>query len=128
LDSQPGSSEGHEEGGFIVRNVTGRLEVIRWPRGAQDAIVVPPHPGCRYGTRSIELSFHTHPNTGSDYLQEPSDTDRRAVRDDPNLKGASYLGELVISHLVVYLVAPTGYVTELGATTALLDPGSRKEP
>lgn len=36
-------------------------------------------------------------------FQEPSDTDKRAVRDDPDLKGEFYEGELVISQKKVYL-------------------------
>lgn len=41
-------------------------------------------------------------------------TDIRAVRDDPDLKGASYLGELVITQALLYVIAPTGQVWELG--------------
>jgi hypothetical protein len=88
--SQPGPSGGHEEGGFIVRGPAGKLQVIRWPRGAGNTIEVPPHPGCSVEGLEIIASFHTHPNTGPDYMQEPSQTDKRAVRDDPELKGADY--------------------------------------
>jgi hypothetical protein len=41
-------------------------------------------------------------------LQEPSETDKRAVRDDPDLKGNDYVGEFVISQAVIYLVSPAG--------------------
>src|SRR5438093_501249 len=81
-ESQPGSSAGHEEGGFIVQDPAGSLQVIRWPRGASNTIDVPPHPGCRAEGLPIVASFHTHPNTGPDDLQEPSETDKRAVRED----------------------------------------------
>ena len=64
----------------------------------------------------IVASFHTHPNTGSDYLQEPSETDKRAVRDDPDLKGDDYIGEFVISQAVIYLVSPAGQVREMDDT------------
>jgi hypothetical protein len=119
-DSQPGQTGGHEEGGFITMDAAGVLSVSRWPRGAQDVIRVPPHPGCRIQSIDIVGSFHTHPNTGTGYLQQPSDTDRRAVRDDPNLKGPNYIGEFVISERIIYLISPSGIVTEMGATPDLL--------
>ncbi|PYJ81427.1 MAG: hypothetical protein DME22_21155 [Verrucomicrobia bacterium] len=93
-ESHPGSSDGHEEGG--------------------------PHPGCRAEGLEIIVSFHTHPNTGPDYVQEPSETDKRAVRDDPDLKAPHYSGELVISAALLYFVTPTGDVVELGETERIL--------
>jgi hypothetical protein len=115
-ESKPGGSGGHEEGGFILRDTAGNLSVARWPKGAQDAIILPPRPNCRIGGKDIVASFHTHPNTGSDYLQEPSETDKRAVRDDPDLKGAFYVGEFVISMDKVYLITPNGQVSEIGSS------------
>jgi hypothetical protein len=35
-----------------------------------------------YDGKDIVASFHTHPNTGSDYLQEPSETDKRGITDE----------------------------------------------
>jgi hypothetical protein len=119
-DSQPGASGGHEEGGFIVRESTGRLEVVRWPRGAENTINVPPHMGGKYGGKPIVASFHTHPNTGSDYLQEPSETDILAVQDDPDLGSSAYVGEFVISQEAIYLVHKSGSVSDLGRTSELL--------
>jgi len=113
-ESKPGVSGGHEEGGFILRDAAGNLSVARWPKGAQDTIILPPRPNCRISGKDIVASFHTHPNTGSDYLQEPSETDKRAVRDDPDLKGAFYGGEFVISTDKVYLITPNGQVSEIG--------------
>ena len=60
------------------------------------------------------------PDIGGDYLQEPSETDRRGVRDDVNLKGDGYLGEFVIARQVIYLVSPTGEIAEVGTTDELL--------
>ena len=114
-DSQPGPTGGHEEGGFILRDTAGNLSVERWPQGEQNAMAVPSHPGCKVEDRDILATFHTHPNTGADFLQEPSDTDVRAVRDDPNLKGESYEGEFVITQNAIYRIAPTGQVVEIGA-------------
>ena len=119
-DSQLGVTVGHEEGGFILRDAESHLNSVRWPKGAQNSIILPPHPNCKIGESDIVATFHTHPNTGSDYLQDPSETDKRAVRDDPNLKGESYEGEFVISQEKIYLIAPNGQVSEVGATWAIL--------
>jgi hypothetical protein len=120
-DSNPGPIGGHEEGGFIVQTNQGGMMVTRWPSGSGDSIVVPDHPGGRIKEGVILASFHTHPNTGPDYLQEPSVTDIRAVLSDPDLKGADYHGELVISVNKVYLIKPTGAVEEIGRTADLLN-------
>ena len=119
-DSHPGVSGGHEEGGFILRDAAGNMSVDRWPKGAQDTIILPSHPNCKIGGEDIVASFHTHPNTGKDYLQEPSETDRRAVRDDPDLKGAFYEGEFVISQEKIYLIAPNGQVSAIENTREIL--------
>jgi hypothetical protein len=119
-DSQPGVAGGHEEGGFILRDSTGKLSVLRWPKGAQDTIILPTHPNCKIGENDIMATFHTHPNTGSNYLQEPGETDKRAVRDDPDLKGTAYVGEFVISQATIYLIAPNGQVREMANTREVL--------
>src|SRR5262245_7191796 len=119
LDSQPGVSGGHEEGGFVIQVSARRLSVARWPTGVQNSILVPPHPGGTIGGNPIVASFHTHPNTGADFLQEPSETDKRAVRDDPDLKGAAYVGEFVIAQEKIYLIATNGQVREVANAQAL---------
>lgn len=123
-DSRPGPTGGHEEGGFLLRDAMGLLSAERWPPGVQNSIIVPDHAGCKRRDRDIVATFHTHPNTGSEFLQEPSVTDTRAVRDDPQLKGPSYAGEFVISQETVYLIEPTGHVTDLGATRDTLAIGA----
>ena len=85
-ESQPGSAGAHEEGGFVLLQSDGTLAVQRWPRGAQDEIELPPHRGGRSGNGIIVATFHTHPNTGPDYLQEPGLTDIHGVMDDPDLQ------------------------------------------
>ena len=119
-DSNPGLTGGHEEGGFIVRGPDGNISVVRWPVGELNQIDVPPHPDCRAGGGEIIATFHTHPNTGDDYLQEPGESDRRGVRDDPDLKGESYVGEFVISAERIYLIAPDGRVSVVGETRAIV--------
>jgi len=119
-DSQPGTAIAHEEGGFVLRDETGELTTLRWPRGSQKSILMPSHTGCRIGEKHIAATFHTHPNVASEYLQEPGETDRRAVRDDPDLKGKFYVGEFVISYARTYLIGPNGQVIDVGETAALL--------
>jgi hypothetical protein len=111
LDGNPGPTGAHEEGGFILCDLSGTIHISRWPAGTTGEIVVPPHPECRFDGYEIIASFHTHPNTGREYRQEPSAMDRWTVRDDVNLKGPDYLGELVISEHSVYLVDCQGVVS-----------------
>jgi len=120
LDSNPGVTGGHEEGGFVIQDATGNLDVLRWPKGIRNSIRVPLHENCKINDNLIVASFHTHPNTGSDYIQEPSETDKRAVRDDPNLKDQEYIGEFVISNDVIYLITPVGRVREIADTPDVL--------
>jgi hypothetical protein len=98
-DSQPGPTGGHEVGGFILRNEAGKKSVMRWPRGGTDFILMAPYVDCRIGDSEIIATFHTHPNTGADYLQEPGEADRRAVRDDPDLKGVGYVSHFATGDL-----------------------------
>jgi hypothetical protein len=77
-----------------VLNQMNNLEGIRWPMGEGHCIRVPDHPGCSVRGRPIIASFHTHPNTSLDYLQEPSETDKRGIQEDRDLKGEFYAGSL----------------------------------
>lgn len=115
-DSQPEDAGGHEEGGFVLQNSAGKLSVLRWSRGTENTIILPAHLGCKVGNNDIVATFHTHPNIGSGYLQEPSETDKRAVRDDLDLKGILYTGEFVVSQAIIYLITPNGQVHEMGNT------------
>jgi hypothetical protein len=118
--SEPGTPNAHEEGGFIVRRPTGELFVIGWPKGAQNQILVPPHPQGTRGNMPIVATFHTHPNIGPGFQQEPSLTDIRAVRDDPDLCHPDYEGEFVIAEQLVYLIRRNGQVEVVGDTRGVL--------
>lgn len=118
-NSNPGPSGGHEEGGFVVLDID-QLRVLFWPKGNSNTIRVPDHIDCRIDSYEIVASFHTHPNTDDTYLQEPSETDIRSVRDDIHLKGNSYQGEFVISQSTLYLIRPNGQVRELGSSKEFL--------
>lgn len=119
-ESQAGKDDAHEEGGFVLCNVDGSLAVERWPRGAQNEIFVPPHPNGKRGDLTILATFHTHPNPGLDYQQEPSLTDIRAVRDDPHLSHSEYEGEYVIAAESIYRIERDGRVESIGKTHSLL--------
>lgn len=114
LDSNPGISGGHGEDGFVVEDDNEDRYVIRWPAGSQDELVVPPHEGCRVNEQRIVATFHTHPNTGDHYRQEPGRVDIRAVSEDPDLKASDYVGEFVVSERWVYLIGQSGQVTQVG--------------
>lgn len=120
IDSQPGLTGGHEEGGFVLRGPDGKLNVVRWSRGSKNTIILPAHPNCKFDNQDIVASFHIHPNTGPDHLQEPSETDKVGVSNDPDLQGAAYVGEFVIAARTIFLISPDGSVSELGDTATLL--------
>jgi hypothetical protein len=121
LDSEPNFSGGHEEGGFIVMDFFWDMRVIRWEKGTNNKIVLPPHKNCFVRGNDIIALFHTHPNTGEDFQQEPSLTDIRAVRDDFDLKGEFYLGEFVISEENVYLIESSGEFRIIGQTKDIFE-------
>jgi hypothetical protein len=119
-DSKPGTSEAHEEGGFVCRDSEGSFIVVRWQQGKQNEITVPDHPGGRCDGMVVVASFHTHPNIGEEYLQEPSPTDLQAVRDDPDLSHSEYQGEYVISFRFVCLIRRSGRFEIVGKTSEML--------
>ena len=118
-ESEPGTANAHEEGGFVLQSDDGSLIIERWARGAQNKITVPNHDGGMRNGMKIIATFHTHPNPGENYLQEPSPTDIRAVRDDPDLAHADYQGEIVISTELTYVIAKSGTITVAGRTSDL---------
>jgi len=87
--------------------------------GAQNSIELPSYSGGKVGQSDIVATFHTHPNTGGDFIQQPSATDKRAVRDDLDLQGLNYEGEFVIASEFTYLITPEGEVVTLGATATI---------
>jgi hypothetical protein len=119
-ESEPGEDAAHEEGGFVLRNADGSLCVERWPRGAKNEIFVPIHPDGKRGELPIVATFHTHPNPGTEFQQEPSLTDIRAVRDDTNLSHPDYEGEYVIASESIYRIHKSGKVDLVGQTKTML--------
>lgn len=121
-ESNPGTDSAHEEGGFILRQPDGSLTVERWPRGLQNEISVPVHADGQRNGLTIAATFHTHPNSGAGYLQEPGPTDILAVMHDPDLNHVEYEGEIVISTELIYLIKRSGTVMATGRTFEVLGP------
>ncbi|MEK7706574.1 MAG: hypothetical protein AAB380_01070 [Verrucomicrobiota bacterium] len=119
-ESRPGLTGGHEEGGFIVLGEGDRLNMRRWPTGEGNLIRVPSRVGCTVDGLPIVATFHTHPNTGPDFLQEPGETDKRGVKEDADLKGGLYVGEIVVTNEMIYLITPGGTVREMDTRLELL--------
>lgn len=112
-ESQPGPVGGREQGGFVVEE-SDHLSVVRWPAGETRAILVPPHAGGCLKQGPIVASFHTHPNTGPEFRQEPSPRDVQAMREDADLKASWFVGEFIIADRCLYLLQPDGEVREMG--------------
>ena len=60
-ESQPGSRDGHEEGGFILLSEDGAYSVSRWPKGETDRIQVPPHPNGLFKHQAILATLSYSP-------------------------------------------------------------------
>lgn len=45
------------------------------------------------------------------------------MRDDPDLKGAAYEGEFVVSQRTIYLITPDGQIGEMGNTRDIFGEG-----
>ncbi len=120
-DSEPDTTDAHEEGGFVVIRDQG-FEIVRWPVGDSSQISTPPFADCKIDDKEIVASFHTHPHSSPGYFQEPSPADVKLVRNDADLKGANYIGEFVLSIERTYLISPDGQVQDIGRTPALFGP------
>lgn len=83
-------------------------------------MAVPPHPKYRISGRRTIATFHTHPNMGDVYRQEPGQVDIRAVKGDFDLKDGDYMGEFVVSQDWVYLIEQSGQVAPVGSTKDIL--------
>ncbi len=71
-------------------------------------------------SRAQRFVIHTHPNPGAGFQQEPSLTDIRAVRDDPDLNHPDYQGEYVIALEWIYRIRKNGQVEMVAPTKAAL--------
>ncbi len=77
-DSEPNVSGGHEEGGFIVVDDFGFLSVVRWEKGTQNEIVLPPHKNYFVGGKAIVASHVSEHGRGFSARAEFNRRSRRA--------------------------------------------------
>ena len=118
VESDVGGSHPQEQGGFLVRDVqTGFPTVTRLPSSAHDSLSYPLSPNGLYQGQEIIGSFHTHPNTGKEWRQEPSPQDIRLSKEYPETMG---LHQFVISREKIYVIDNGGQVTVVGRTVELL--------
>lgn len=107
-----------EQGGFIVQTRdTGELEVERLSEGGRDSLSYPICADGTYNGKRIVGTFHTHPNTGWDWTQEPSPQDIRLSADYPETMGPH---QFVIGAETIYHIDNEGVVTNVGSTLELL--------
>lgn len=118
-ESGVGTDRPLEQGGFIVRDsVSGDVEVVRLPARERDSLAFPICADGMYRGKQIVGSFHTHPNTGTEWRQEPSVQDIRLSQDYPDTMGKH---QFVIAEKKIYHIDSDGVVTEMGPTRQLLE-------
>ncbi len=117
-DSDVGGSRPREQGGFLVQDfLSGFITVIRLPASARDSLSFPLCSNGMYEGQRIVGSFHTHPNTGTEWRQEPSPQDILLSREYPDTMGPH---QFIISCEMFYHVSHDGLVTEVGRTAEVL--------
>ena len=87
-DSDMGGSAPREQGGFLVRDSqTGAFAVARMSSSERDSLAYPICADGLFQGQEIVGSFHTHPNTGHEWRQEPSPQDIRLSKEYPETMG-----------------------------------------
>ncbi len=124
VESDVGGSRPSEQGGFVVRDSqSGLITVIRLPSSARDSLSYPLCPNGLYQGQEIIGSFHTHPNVGKEWRQEPSPQDIRLSKDYPETMGTH---QFVISRETIYHIDNDGLVTVVGRTAEVLKLGTEE--
>lgn len=117
-ESRVGTESPIEQGGFILLDpVTAALEVVRVPSGGRDSLEYPICPDGTYQGKQIVGTFHTHPNTGPQWQQDPSPQDVRLSQDYPETTGSH---QFVIASETIYHIDNEGTVSEVASTSELL--------
>ena len=120
-ESDAGKSIAREQGGFLVRDPqTGSFAVVRLPSSQRDRLEYPICPNGLFQGREIVGSFHTHPNTGREWRQEPGRQDIRLSIEYPETMGPH---QFVISRETTYHIDNEGVVSKCGKTAELLKLG-----
>ncbi|MDA0285518.1 MAG: Mov34/MPN/PAD-1 family protein [Planctomycetota bacterium] len=118
LESRSGTKQPIEQGGFIVRDAsTLRPVVRRLSAGLADSFQIPLCPDGQFRGEQILGSFHTHPNTGPEWQEEPSRQDIRLVTEYPETIGPWHF---VIGPVRTYCIGNDGTVKVLGVTDDVL--------
>lgn len=118
VESDVGGSRPKEQGGFLVRDSqTAFITVRRLPSSAHDSLSYPLCPNGLYQGQEIVGSFHTHPNIGKEWRQEPSPQDIRLSKEYPETMGTH---QFVISRETIYHINNDGLVTVVGRTAEVL--------
>lgn len=117
-ESGIGTDRPIEQGGFILRDpAAATLVLMRLPAGSRASLVYPICADGTYQGKQIIGSFHTHPNTGQEWQQEPSPQDIRLSQEYPETMGPH---QFVISKDTIYHIDNDGEVTAMGSTRRLL--------
>ena len=123
-ESDVGGSHPIEHGGFLVRDSqTEAFMVVRLPSSESDSLAYPICADGQFHGHEIVGTFHTHPNTGQDWRQEPSPQDIRLSKEYPETMGSH---QFVISREKIYLINNDGLVTSCGGTAELLRLASKE--
>ena len=117
-ESDVGGDFAVEQGGFIVAGDGGAFSVERVAHGRPSSLGYPLCPDGSFNGRRIVGTFHTHPNTGDEWMQEPGRQDIRLSTEYPETMGAH---QFVISFERIYVINNDGAVSDAGATRQLLN-------
>ena len=119
IESDVGGQCPIEQGGFLLRDFQSHeIRVERLPSSANDSLSFPHCPNGQHAGQEIVGSFHTHPNTGTEWQQEPSSQDIRLSKVYPETMGPY---QFVISRETIYHIDNHGQVTVVGSTSELLN-------
>ena len=117
-ESDVGGSQPREQGGFLVRDPsTGAFAVARLSSSERDSLAYPICADGLFLGQEIVGTFHTHPNTGHEWRQEPSPQDIRLSKEYPETMGPH---QFVISRETIYHIDNDGLVSAWGRTAELL--------
>ncbi len=118
-ESDVGGSQPIEQGGFLLCDSdSGEVVVKRLPSSERDSLGYPLCSDGKYQGQEIVGSFHTHPNTGQEWRQEPSPQDIRLSKDFPETMGPH---QFVISRDTIYHIDNNGIVIAIGRTANVLN-------
>lgn len=91
--------------------------MARLPATEADSLTFPICFDGTYQNQRIVGSFHTHPNIGPEWQQEPSEQDVLVSIEYPETMGPHHF---VVARDTVYHIDNQGCVSEVGATSQIL--------